>query len=487
MLFKNLFRNFSRVSRQRRNGTLSPSVQTLELRALPAGTVTAQLIGTTLLLTGNSQSNSLQITVSEAGIDLEGTGTAIKFNGQTTAAGTPLHLTNAVNLAGSLIANLGSGNDTLTFNINASSTFKGDVIAYMGSGNDQFITNVSDGVMFTVGGSVTTILGSGNDIWALNNSGTSKIKGSLYVDGGTGNNVITMLDEAPTSIEIFGATTLVTAGSYGTNTVTIGGADVTLHGPVTITTGFGQDDVEIFGNVAIDSVLYIDTFAGDDFLELSGLIEISGPTTLIAGEGNDVVGLIGDETAIANAAFGETMVEETQDITLASNLVIYGLGGNDVIGLSGTSIDGGLFVYAGVGNDCLGAINVHVEGVVYVFGEAGNDSIVADVLTIGGFTYIDTGLDNDTVTIDEVTFANVVIVELSVGNDNFIAGTFVNEGPYTLIDGSVGTDKISGTEESLDQVNLVLSFEGTLSEAAVTALIEPVIAKFVQEFVPDDE
>src|SRR5262245_17090815 len=89
-----------------------PSFDRLEDRWTPAGNVTASLSLGTLTLTGDVFANNIDI--SQTGFkqyQITGNATTVTFGGVTTAAGTPVTISNVTNI----IANMNAGDDTVTF------------------------------------------------------------------------------------------------------------------------------------------------------------------------------------------------------------------------------------------------------------------------------------------------------------------------------------------------------------------------------------
>ena len=271
-------------------------LQKLEDRALLAGNVTAQMLGQTALVTGDSADNNTQILVDNGNVVVRGLdGTTI--NGSTD----DFILATGTALPGNLIASFGDGNDTFTL----------------------------DGV--TTGRHAWIAGGNGNDSLAV--MGGSTIGFNLRMDGDAGDDVISLQDSTVT-----GTPTLV--GGIGNDLIIMSGSIAGNN--LLIAAGAGNDDI-----VVDDSQVGVDTRvfgqSGDDdivFREATLFDDVF----IYAGAGNDI--MLFDSTAVGDKSWlfgvsGTDNVNYTGTTQFADKTRVFGGGGPDNIEAeSGVIFDG---------------------------------------------------------------------------------------------------------------------------------------------------
>ncbi|QEG34213.1 hypothetical protein [Bythopirellula goksoeyrii] len=193
------------------------------------------------------------------------------------------------------------GSNTLTMplglsfpNSNESTTIGDDFAILMGNGNDQVFVNQT-----IVGDNLFVDLGGGDD--AVDGL-LSTINGSTFVNLGSGSNQVDIaVTDAGNSLTILGSgandvvLTQVNASSL-IAVITASGDDlITLDGCTTgtgiITTGDGQDEVEIFDSAF--EMLFVKLGKGDDILTLED-VEVLKLALLHGGQGNDTLVESGD-------------------------------------------------------------------------------------------------------------------------------------------------------------------------------------------------
>ena len=129
---------------RRRVASRSPLLlERLERRLPLAGNVTAQLVGSTLVLTGDAAGNEL-VVASAAGGRLAVFGNATTINGASTTPN-PFVTTRAVT---SVVANLNAGNDVIGFGNDAEQRADGQHLAVIG---DALAQNAADRALEDIG------------------------------------------------------------------------------------------------------------------------------------------------------------------------------------------------------------------------------------------------------------------------------------------------------------------------------------------------
>lgn len=211
----------------------------LETRALLAGNVTAQMIGQTAVVNGDSADNSVEVIIDAGNVVVRGIdGTTI--NG---ADADFVVATNSAEISGWLVARLSGGNDTLAVN---GITVSGNVVIDGGSGNDTLTVQNT-----AVGGSLSMFGRQGNDIIGVSSVTTGR---DLNIAGGSGSDDI-----------------LVDASTVGVDTRLTGAA--------------GDDDIVVRSSTLSDDVL-IAGHSGNDLIVLDSAL-VGDKTLLLGGGGAD--------------------------------------------------------------------------------------------------------------------------------------------------------------------------------------------------------
>ena len=388
---------------------LNPGLESVEDRTL----LTAQLIGTTLQITGTPGDDTVQIQLNAAN---------------------PQILEVFDNSATPVTFNLGQ---ILTANVN------------LLDGNDQLVVNFANGDPLSPGG---LNYNGGLGINSLSVQGTALLSGS-YVFGPingadmiqAGTSTITLNNTASSTVSSFSTFNVTTprsqdlltlAGSASGATVlngTSGGSPIREIGflgigEVVLDTGVadvaGQADDTVIVNSAsafptFGQDITISTGIGNDLVNLEGT---TGAYVLFGGDGNDsLIGGEGDDSIDGGAGDDVIAGSGGADLIVAGdgNDLVFGDEGDDTI-FGGTGNDelaggdGDDLLVGGAGDDSIAGQN----GDDVIFGDAGSDSILG-------------GLGNDTI------FGNA-------GDDVLLGGEGDSPDPSNPSDAPDGDDEIFG-------------------------------------------
>ena len=410
----------------------SLSLECLESRLAlfaPIGNVTAQLVGSTLLLTGDALDNALVVSTATGGrmAVLGGVGTTI--NG----SATPFVTSRAVT---SIVANLNAGNDVVGFTNNAEAFAKqltalgitppfdtgalqttidalsggattfalpGGLAVTTAAGND-FV-----GLIGNVGGSVAVNLGSsvadsaGNVLYIGEWDTTTaayRIGGALSIAGGDQRDVLIMR-----GTDVGGG--VAAALGNGSNFFTIVGLGSTI-GSMAYTGGTGADGVNLVYNLAVRSAVSILTGPrGADVAYLGG-VTVGGNVVINTGLGDDGDYVTFEESSArggVSVATGRGMdTVEVGDVTVGLGLAVSTGDGNDslfivwlILGNPGDPFTAGLntVIDAGAGNDQVAITRLQTPGNVFVYLGPGNDALtMVDVSAFAAFLYGGTGTNS---------------------------------------------------------------------------------------------
>ncbi|MEZ5843276.1 MAG: hypothetical protein R3D27_06020 [Hyphomicrobiaceae bacterium] len=361
----------------------------------------------------------------------------------------------------------GEGNDTLFYH-------SGDVLDG-GNGNDTAIADdpLAVGVSITLGAtsSIETVIGGeGNDTIDASASSTRviidgrggadlmlggagndvfKANSGDSVDGGGGNDIVTLEDTASTGFTNFtvltGVETVYGAGSDDTIDASAATSRVVIYSSVgsdNVTGGTGNDilwggaDADTLDGGAGDDALYFttgDTLIGGEGSDYAVAEDQSG-ASIVLGAGNgleQVLGNIGDDTIDASAM----TVRVTLDGRIGDDHLIGGSGDDFIYGRTGAdTLDGG------AGNDAL----IFGSGDVLIGGE-GNDYAAVEgnaaaVVVLGADNGLETILGaNGNDVFDASASSTRIVMQGRAGNDTLSGG----EGDDN-IDGGTENDVISG-------------------------------------------
>lgn len=263
---------------------LSLRLERLESRIMLSGNVMATLLGPDLYLEGDDLDNDIEIQVVNDEVVLVG-------ENDTTINGSDANL---------VIGSPGAD-------------FEGNIIVRLKDGNDRLV--IREGV--TVEKSVLVFAGSGNDSVGVDNA---NITGNLRVNGGTGDDALTIRDSSVNHLRFI--------GGAGADVVNI--EDSQVNGRLVISTGTGNDSV-VLNNVTTGKVGVVSLGAGNDELVVSNS-EFSRSLIGITGAGDDFLEV--DSTRVDGYS-----IFFTGSGADSTNLTGTNQFGKDLISISGTGDD----------------------------------------------------------------------------------------------------------------------------------------------------
>ena len=386
---KNLFKSFlksglkptsRRFTARRRHRSAAES---LETRTLLTGNVQAVISGGNLVLTGDVDSNEVQVSFDSGlnNIVVDGlNGTTINgVSSQFTA------FTGTQRLPGSILAALGDGDDVLTIN----GVIALDNVEANGEAGDDTITlnNTHSGDNVELNG------GAGNDRLEINVSG---IDDNLTIRGGDGNDTI--------SIEVSVVDDFFTVeGGAGDDVVGLN--QFSVGDDLRIDLGDGNDSL-IANGVSSDDNLIVDSGAGDDTLRIAAGFTKDN-MSLLTGPGDD------------NVIFRNNIVID--DLSIGTG------DGNDSIDFRNSLAQDNLFVSTGDGNDTFIYNESDVDDFIHLSTGAGADSVVLMNSVFHHNLFVDTGLDNDLIVVQPSSVGDGADFFTGTGDDRVLfdgANTF---------------------------------------------------------------
>lgn len=403
-------------------------IESLESRLPLAGNVTAQLIGSTLFLTGDSLGNEIAVASVAAG-KIAVIGNATTVNGSTTPLVTKKAVTN-------IVATLNGGDDFVWFGNDAQgfanqlasvgitptpfipSTLQSaidgvsaGVTAFSLPGNLTVTT--ADGSDFvsligTVGGSITATLGSatsdGFNGFLIGDytveSAVNRVGGSVTVVGGdqnegvliygtnVGGGISMALGNGYNRMTCYGYGATIGSFAYtggrDNETVFVEG-DITVRNSVTLFTGpSGPDFVEVGGVYGGSVVINTGAGGGDDAVFVEGAT-IKRDLSVTTGAGADDIifssDTIGGSVTIASGASDDTMFSDVTSVAL--NTVINAGDGNDTVELESMTVRYNLFVYMGAGDDVL-TVGDTTALAAFLYGGTGINTLNIDPASLTG-------------------------------------------------------------------------------------------------------
>jgi hypothetical protein len=413
-------------------GRFRPTLESLECRLTPASNVTTSLVAGTLTITDNAAVSSLtlsqpaanEITITpDAGTTINGKAGPVTISGVT----------------GGLDVNLGTGNDTLTFDLSRHSFAVGDVSITGTTGDKTVLTNTAGTAnALDVRGNFKEVVGNGTEFMRLDQF---HVNGSMTIDHANGNAFV-FLGVDPANLgklfnSVGGALTVanVTAsGATGSGSdvdaleETNVGGDVTAHMGTGDASGFGGwtsvgslsgNPVSVGGNVTITghAFLAFGDFANDGEEVVNA--HVKGDVTMDLGDG------VGNTAVFGNGSSAGS--------TGANNLVITGSGAHDAVTVGPSAVRNNMTVTLnGQGGNSVGVDGVSVTGATTLMAADGGNSIAIDNLTpgstFGGLVGILMTGSNNLLEINShsqgapgtTTFDSPVLANLGAGHDTLI-------------------------------------------------------------------
>ncbi len=390
--------------------SIRPSLETLETRDTPAGTVIATFAGGRLTLFGDAADNTLHIAQTADGrliLSADGSDTLIRLNKQDYRGAVML----PAPVTGKVTINLGDGADQLfvdgvtlpgSLSING-----GNGIAGGPAGNKVYLRDIeiggSLGLTNRVGADATYLWGGVNVHGALtirNGAGGSNVWGDQSTDLRVGG-VFSIIDGAGNDqVELWGAVS-VALGGLAVNT----GSDVdgsylrvhplgnlTVTGGVRVTNGPGNDFTDIGGqNVTIRGAVAIHNGDGGSFNTMLALGTLNvGQVVIGNGAGEDYNEIVTYDAAVVRG-----------NVTFVNG---DGVSTNYVGGGNALAVEGNVSFVNGAGRDLntVNSTDARIGGAVAIRNaDGGSDTSLGGqaVLLVQGRTRIAAGDGNDLVTI----------------------------------------------------------------------------------------
>lgn len=334
-------------------------VQQLESRELPTGTVTVSTnADNDVTMLGDAASNDVLVQINAVGqIAVTGrNGTSIKVGNNTTPAGTPVIL--PVASIRDFTAGFGDGNDILEIRNRSAATLNARTVSInMGAGSDSLImiddnTNIGPGGL-NLSGDMLVWTEGGNDLVSLDVYRQLTVAGSIGINGGAGNDRVSMYDQTKFNINSNDTTGV-------RNELLAVPNDTGVAGIQRIRSGL---DLNVFTETGTDSVMMLGVEAGRDILV--DMYDNWLDTYL----GNNV--RAGRNFGVANA-----------DLHSFNNVFVVGFfgvrsgAGNDNVALRNMNVGQNMDIILGSGDDKVAiASNVQVNGWVTVDGGTGYDRV----------------------------------------------------------------------------------------------------------------
>lgn len=403
--------------------------ENLEDRLLLAGNIVSTLTAGDLVLDGDALANQVKLSVSSTG-ELIATG----------LTGTTIDGVSSVNfgVVNSLTIDTDAGQDSITLTSTAF-TFAGDISIDGGVGNDLISVTGKFGAALDVFG--------GSDLDTITIS-RSSVTGILTVDSGDGNDKITI-------------------------SATAAGADVFLQ------SGVGNDTVQVTGST-VRADLSVEDLGGNNLLSVKnsstrGSVFIGGELGNL-GAGNDSVimsgvtagfraGVTGVGNITVNLGDGGNSLNMTNcksfGNTLGDGILITSGLGNDVISLLSCTSSDSLDIDAGAGGNRISLTKVTNvgTGVTSITTSIGQDSVTLDQVILNGTGIVDTGAEVDILKITNSRFTLDFDATTGDGNDIAYLGSNFFAARGSTLNGGLGTDAATVLSNSPFTTNVTVSFE----------------------------
>jgi hypothetical protein len=432
-----------------------PSLEALECRLTPSANVMAAVVNGNLNILDNAAASSLtlsqsaagQVTITpDAGTTINGKAGPATFGGVT----------------GGLNVNLGTGNDTLTFDLSQNNFAIGNVSIVGTTGDKTVLTNAAGTTNFlNVHGNFSETFGNGTEFTTLHQF---TVSGNMTIDHANGNSLTFLGVDSANLGHLFNKV----GGSLSAKNVTSSGAvgsgfdvdaleETNVGGDITALMGHGDssgfagwtsvgslssNSVSVGGNVNIigtSGFLAFGDFANDGEEVVNA--QVAGHVTMILGSGEGNTALFGNGASASS--------------TSAKNVFIKGTGAHDAVTVGPSVVQGNLAVaLLGQGGNSISLDSVSVNGATALTELGGGNSIAIDNLapgsTFGGLVGIFMGGTNNLLEINShsqgspgtTTFDGPVLADLGAGNDTLVlaeAGKVDFEMPSAFV-GGTGTN-----------------------------------------------
>jgi hypothetical protein len=377
-------------------------LECLESRLPLAGNVTAQLLGSTLVLTGDALDNQVIVASAPDGKMAVFGPAGNTINGSTNAFTTSRAVTN-------IVANLNGGSDQIGFG-NDATALRG-WLQLGGTFWPQSIPDLQSAIntatgstpAFVLPGSLSVTTGAGND--------------AVGIVGNVGGSVAANLGSA-----IAGATS---GNGFGigdsqnkTFTSRVEGAVSVVGGP--------QIDYAAVNGTTVGGGVSLALGNGENAGSVSGIGATIGSFAYTGGTANDTVNLTKQFTVKNGVSvFTGTQGQDSISLPLSSGSTIGGSvvldtgagGGDDSVFVGNGNVQGQLSVTTGTGNDEIDVDYVTVGLGLAVNSRAGNDDIEMNSNTVGLNTVIDAGAGDDSVLLSDMQIRSTLFASLGAGTD----------------------------------------------------------------------
>lgn len=351
--------------RQRRN--FAQEAQQLEVRMVPTGVVTLAQTATGLKITGDVQSNRIQIDVLTTGATIQAldNDTVIRIGKVNYNPGSVVPIDNDASFVGNLTIDLKNGDDVLIVNI-------GDIEEEVPNIGDPPEIFLGDAPEVVIQGNLSINMGAGNDVAVVDiENGHLSVTGNATVDLGSGNDRLL-------AVPFNG---LFSGGEGGLGF---------LEGFFGLGGDFPED---------VDSVHE----AVDFVVEEVGGMKVGGNLKVTAGVGDDAVGMIA------------VVAGRDLDVDLG--------GGNDLFGASFVGAGRELKLNAGSDNDDLALVGAYSGGKSTINMGAGNDIVLAIALESSRNVSMDMGAGDDVLLIAELITGPNALTDLNGNSGRDVIAT----------------------------------------------------------------
>jgi hypothetical protein len=434
--------------RSRRASRSSLRFESLEQRLPLAGNVVAELIGSTLRITGDSMGNEV-VVASAAGGKIAVIGQNTTINGSSGTFVTNKAVT-------SIIANLNGGNDAIGFG-NSAQDYADERVGldvtrfqledsppapFDVAALQTAIDNAAGGVTtFSIRGSLTVATADGDD--AIGISGN--VGGSVNVNLGSADDCNGLVIGAESAASrIGGAVTVV--GGRKNDIFAIG--NVTVAGRVSADLGDGSNVMAVAGEATAPTIVGSLAYSGGantDDVWIAGKVTVQNDVVIYTGlQGEDSVICAGADAGNAMTVLGNVVVNtgtgrDDDSVVLAGDIR------RTVSVTTGGGQDSVLVSYPLVGAGGLSEIPSAMPSAIgldlTINTGAGNDLVSIGPSTVGRNATIDAGSGDDDVRIDTMQVRRSLFIRLGAGDD---ALTLTNLRAFSaFLDGGTGSNVLS--------------------------------------------
>ncbi len=446
-------------------------LERLDERTVPANLVTAQLLGTNLVITGLDDLSDLAVlngdnnqVVSITGIgpgsfsvDVGG-GTEFLLPGKITSKATQVFKG-----VTSIKIDMRLGDDQVTIN---SAQLAGELSFSGGNGNDRLIIGgVAGNQTF---GKISINNGDGNDEFRFGN-GINKVAGDVKINNGVGDSSVLLNELATDELTIGGQLTI--SNGDGDDSLEIGGKSFFVGGSVTIANGNGPTLTKItpthkatingslslmngegfdfialgsnngvtVGQFGVGKGITIQNKGGGSSVSLDGAVSISGKVSVNSGHGFDSLSILSQPTSslILNGALNLATGNGSSELFL---------GGSTAVVTGGVTIVNG----AGFDNIQLTPGSFNVGGLVSINNGTGGSYVglsPSGSLVLSGGTTVTNAAGEDTLVIGGTKTVSVSVKNLTVNHGHGGSGTYLSATSAVTIGGAATVNALDGSDK----------------------------------------